>query len=98
MRNRTSDLAVRQNQLDQVRDVAIVAIREGAQATQIVAQMAAATLAAVQRDIDAAYRDGRMTPYKEQAIYHYREAYKYELLNTLEKAHRAAGRLVESGW
>lgn len=85
----------RRDRLNQIRDVTTLAIREGVRLQQTVGNMVVTTLAIAQSEIDAARRDGKMTPHKEQALYHYREAYKHELLSIVEDAHTKVYRVLD---
>jgi hypothetical protein len=88
-------VAKHQDKIDQIRDLTMLAIREDVRLEQTVAHVALATLSHVQHEIDAARYAGRLTPHKEQALYHYREAYKHELLDVVDRAHQKVYRLLE---
>src|SRR5437763_462350 len=85
----------RQERIDQIREVTTLAIREGARLQQTVAHVVVATLALTQQEIDAARHAGQMTPHKEEALYHYREAYKHEVLSIVGSAHTKVYRLLD---
>jgi len=90
------EVAQRQHRLDQIQKVTTLAIRESAQLQQTVAHVVVATLSLAHQEINAARQAGRVTPHQEQALYHYREAYKHELLNIVSTAHHKVYRLVDS--
>lgn len=89
------EMEERQHRINQIRDVTTLAIREGARLQQTVAHVVVATLSIAQQEIDAARQAGQMTPHKDQALYHYREAYKHELLSIVGDAHQQVHRLLD---
>ena len=85
----------RQDRLNQVRDVTTLAIREGARLQQTVAHVVVATLSIAQQEIDAARQAGQITHHKDQALYHYQEAYNHELLSIVGDANHQVHRLLD---
>lgn len=82
----------RSQRINQSSNRATVAIQEGVHLHQMVASVIVTTLSLAQQEIETARRTGGLSTYQEQAIQAYREAYKAEVLASLEKAHTSVYR------
>ncbi len=89
-----NELERRKSQINQIGQRTVLAMREGAHLQQAVANVAVTTLVRAQQEIEDARRAGRMTPYKEHVLAHYREAYLQELLDRVRTAQHRVYRLL----